>query len=218
MSKEYKFSIKEEGADKYKTYFVRDETETTDDNHKLIRARWWCCFVKFLPLLLIVGLLLFTYEIFIKNTSIVSSLCEEDETTEKVYEYCNCESFPCKKNCDCCKSYLKTEKTNECMKIGLYPIITMIYFIILAGTIIALIVIFANDELCIKFAKLDELHEIKYKLLNSTFQKSIDKTTETYDSGSNDGGKDNSNKNPIVSEKHNDADLLKHYMTCITEL
>lgn len=217
MKNEYKFSIKEEGSDEYKKYFVKDET-INNDKQKPIKIRWWCCVVKILPFVMMVALLYFTYKVFINNIYVVPGLAEKNKTIEKVYEYCNCEPFPCKNNGDCCKSYLKTEKTNECLKIGVYPIIIIIYFGILIGTIIALIVIYANDDLCIKIAKLDELHEIKNKLLKTDFHDSVDKIIESYDSKIKNSDKDNSNKNTIVSEKHNDADLLKHYMTCITEL
>lgn len=60
-----------------------------------------------------------------------------------------------------------------------------LYLIILAVTVIVLIVIFSKDDSFLKFAKLDELNEVREKLLTET---------------------------------SNQADLLKHYMTCVTEI
>ena len=82
------------------------------------------------------------------------------------------------------------EKTN------MYPIFCMTYFVVLAGTVVALIVLFAKDDSWLKCAKLDELREIREKFFAGEVNDSANKT-ETTD---------------------NRAELLKHYMNCVADI
>lgn len=82
-----------------------------------------------------------------------------------------------------------------------------IYFILLIITIVLIIVSIFKDATFLKIEKLNELFSIKQKILNDSLEDSCDKKTEEDHTGKK-----------IISKKSNRADLLKHYMTCVTEL
>ena len=90
------------------------------------------------------------------------------------------------------------EKTN------MYPIFCMAYFVVLVGTLAALIVLFAKDDSWLKCAKLDELREIREKFfageVNDSANKTETKTTTT------------------TETTDNRAELLKHYMNCVADI
>lgn len=95
-----------------------------------------------------------------------------------------------------------------------YTYLTLAYFIVFIVTIIVLLVIFVKDDSCLKFAKLDELHEVKEKLIGCDKEKTTKENEVSGESGKN-------NEKPettIITEESNIADLIKHYMTCVTEL
>ena len=95
-------------------------------------------------------------------------------------------------------------------------IINIIYMVLLVCIIVLLCIFFVKDDSCLKFAKLDELREVKEKLLKMDVSELVDKTTEKHKATGESGN--NNTKTEITTEESNRADLLKHYMTCITEL
>ena len=114
-------------------------------------------------------------------------------------------------------------------RVNWYPVFGMTYFVVLAGTVVALIVLFAKDDSWFRCAKLDELHVIREKLLEGEVNDSVDKT-ETEDKSAKkttNMGKD-SNTNTKITEttKTNKtteitdqrAMLLKHYMSCVADI
>ena len=90
------------------------------------------------------------------------------------------------------------EKTN------MYPIFCMAYFVVLAGTIAALIVLFIKDDSCFRCTKLDELREIRGKFFAGEVNDSANKT-ET-------------NKTTTTEITDQRAELLKHYMNCVADI
>ena len=107
-----------------------------------------------------------------------------------------------------CKTTFETPTFNK--------IINIIYMVLHVCIIVLLCIFFVKDNSCLKFAKLDELHEITEKLLGMDINDSFDKTTKESEPTGESGN--NNIKPEIVTEKSNIADLIKHYMTCITEL
>lgn len=107
------------------------------------------------------------------------------------------------------------EKTN------MYPIFCMAYFVVLAGTIAALIVLFIKDDSCFRCTKLDELREIKENLLKGDFKNSKDETVEknhSEETSVNYNTVKKTNKNTKTETTDNRAALLRHYMDCVAEL
>ena len=114
-------------------------------------------------------------------------------------------------------------------KTNIYPIFCMAYFVVLAGTLAALIVLFIKDDSWFRCAKLNELRKIREKFFAGEVNDSANKT-ETEDKSTQkttNMGKD-SNTNTKITEttKTNKtteitdqrAALLRHYMDCVAEL
>lgn len=110
--------------------------------------------------------------------------------------------------------YIINENQFMCNKCSLLSILFIAYFVILVFMIVVSFVLYLKDDNLLKLAKLDELHEIKCKLIENVSNISSDKLTEI----SNYTTKSELETIIKISEKSNQADLLKHYMTCITEL
>lgn len=89
-------------------------------------------------------------------------------------------------------------------KMNMYPIFCMAYFVVLAGTIAALIVLFIKDDSCFRCTKLDELHVIREKFFAGEVNDSANKT-ET-------------NKTTTTEITDQRAELLKHYMNCVADI
>lgn len=109
-------------------------------------------------------------------------------------------------------------------KMNMYPVFCMTYFVVLAGTLAALIVLFIKDDSCFRCTKLDELHEIKENLLKGDFKDSKDSKDETVEENHSEETPVNSNavkktnKNTKTETTDNRAALLRHYMDCVAEL
>ena len=82
----------------------------------------------------------------------------------------------------------------------------MVFILFLMVSLVLLMIYLIKGNSAIKLEKLNDLYFIKQKLLENDFDDSVDKTTEI------------SHTDKRITEKQNRADLLKHYMTCITEL
>ena len=133
--------------------------------------------------------------------------------TQHRNELDSCKAHDCENSEKSFKSNLNPIKTIVQKTVYVYPILLISYLIVFIVTIIVLLVIFVKDDSCLKLAKLDELHEVKNIIENGNFNDSIDKTTETTHCPI-------TKTNPTIYEKtkSNKADLLKHYMSCVTEL
>ena len=114
-------------------------------------------------------------------------------------------------------------------RVNWYPVFSMTYFVVLAGTLAALIVLFAKDDSWLKCAKLDELHEIKEKLLKGEVNDSANKTEiedKSAQKTTNMGKDSNTNTKITETTKTNKtteitdqrAELLKHYMNCVADI
>ena len=114
-------------------------------------------------------------------------------------------------------------------QVNWYPVFSMTYFVVLAGTLAALIVLFAKDDSWLKCAKLDELHEIKEKLLEGEVNDSANKTEiedKSAQKTTNMGKDSNTNTKITETTKTNKtteitdqrAMLLKHYMSCVADI
>ena len=82
----------------------------------------------------------------------------------------------------------------------------VVYYLVFVVAISVLLVILKTDNCAIKFEKLAELSEIKCKLLEECLN--------LYEHNGSWEKKNNS----IITKSSECADLLKHYMTCVTEI
>ena len=81
-----------------------------------------------------------------------------------------------------------------------------------------MLMIYIKDDFCIRVAKLSELAEIKNKILTNNKNDSLPSNiVENLDIYEKNGNYEKVNKS-IIQKSSIDADLLKHYMTCVTEL
>ena len=139
------------------------------------------------------------------------------EETESPVFYMGCPpDYFCKLSV-CCNS----AKHPITKKIYVFPLLKIAFFVALAAMEIVLLVMFVKSDSFLKFAKLDELNEVKQKLLEGKFNDSYNKMTEFYDvKETKTATKENgsSPKKTLLTETSNQADLLKHYMTCVTEI
>lgn len=100
-------------------------------------------------------------------------------------------------------------------KTNMYPIFCMAYFVVLAGTIAALIVLFIKDDSCFRCTKLNELRAIRGMLLDETFKGSVDKTEKEVEVVNS----NTETKTTTTTETtDNRAELFKHYMNCIADI
>lgn len=76
-------------------------------------------------------------------------------------------------------------------------------------TLFSLIIYIIKDDSGVRYAKLDELHSIKEKLLSDDFPDSFGENTETESSD---------RKKTTKSKTSNRTALLMHYMDCVTEI
>ena len=107
-------------------------------------------------------------------------------------------------------------------KVNLYPAFCIVFFVILAGTIAALLILFAKEENCIKCAKLNDLREIKEKILSEEFKDSKNTTVKVDVNNTNkeepgDDSKD-SKTITITETTDNSMNLLKQYMSCVADI
>lgn len=88
---------------------------------------------------------------------------------------------------------------------------------VLAVTLIVLFIIVFKDDNGIRYEKLDELKSVKHKLIKNFDSRVCN--TDTIKTESNSFCCNNqSSETNITNTRNVKADLLKHYMTCITEL
>lgn len=89
-----------------------------------------------------------------------------------------------------------------------------------AISLVILIIFLLADGSGIRYAKLDELHSIKKKLLKGKFRKSFDITTKEKSKKVTNSKTEAPPKKDIItkSKVSNRAALLKQYMDCVTEI
>ena len=132
------------------------------------------------------------------------------ESTERsITETTFVEDCPC-----CCELPCKTIEKKVNKKLNLCSLFVLL--ILSAGTL-ALIVVFIKDDSGLRLAKLDELHSIKSEFLNYDCKDSDQKIEERLDTFEKNGEWEKTNKS-VITKSSTKADLLKHYMTCVTEI
>lgn len=89
----------------------------------------------------------------------------------------------------------------------------IIYFVILVLTDSVLVVLFVKDDSYIRYAKLDALLSAMESI--DSFENSIDKKSTTVEEKTENSTPKTSN---TTTESSNRAALLKHYMSCVTEI
>lgn len=99
-----------------------------------------------------------------------------------------------------------------------YFLVPSIAFIVVYAVAVAvLLVLFAKDDSGIKFAKLDELHEIRDKILSYDIESLFSETTDETKTVSH-KETDNSTCTKKTTKKIDQSALLNHYMDCLVEI
>lgn len=99
-----------------------------------------------------------------------------------------------------------------------YFLVPSIAFIVVyAAAVVVLLVLFAKDDSGIKFAKLDELHEIRDKILSYDIESLFSETTDETKTVSR-KETDNSTCTKKTTKKIDQSALLNHYMDCLVEI
>ena len=99
-----------------------------------------------------------------------------------------------------------------------YFLVPCIAFIVVyAAAVAVLLVLFAKDDSGIKFAKLDELHEIRDKILSYDIESLFSETTDETKTVSR-KETDNSTCTKKTTKKIDQSALLNHYMDCLVEI
>ena len=190
MQETINMEVTSQGGNKY--------TVVMDKKDIKVRKCTCCCASRIIIAVLIAACLGFSIFVFVsmKNCEITVN-----ETTTHIVK--------CNKNDAPHHGKVVQEKTN------MYPIFCMAYFVVLAGTLAALIVLFAKDDSWLKCAKLDELRAIRGMLLDETFKGSVDKTEKEVEVVNS----NTETKTTTTTETtDNRAELLKHYMNCIADI
>ncbi len=100
-------------------------------------------------------------------------------------------------------------------KVFFYHVLCIVFIIVLGITVMVLLAILIKDDSGIRYEKLDELNSIKDKLLECNSEIAWGKNKDVTKTVANE--KDKSTE--ITTKRiYNRADLLKHYMNCITDI
>ena len=137
-------------------------------------------------------------------------------TNETTITADNLQDLDCKNKMLLKKSEHKTEKN------FVYTVLYISFFVISGFVITIIFVLILKDDTGLRYAKLDELHSIKKKLLYCPNNKKSDSETNIDDNQLEFFNMDTSTvygaKEKIITKTSNRAALLKHYMTCVTEI
>lgn len=99
----------------------------------------------------------------------------------------------------------------------MYHVLLVAYLCVLAVTLIVLFIIVFKDDNGIRYEKLNELKSVKHNLIKNFDSRVCN--TDTIKTESNSFCCNNQSLETNITNTRNvKADLLKHYMTCITEL
>lgn len=161
-------------------------------------------------------LILFLVIQFGSIVGILSILKEENlrnhvlDKTKSVTKYCSYQT-----NTNNNQKKLEVSQTENT-----YSIPWLFFFATNAISLVILIIFLLADGSGIRYAKLDELHSIKKKLLKGKFRKSFDITTKEKSKKVTNSKTEAPPKKDIItkSKVSNRAALLKQYMDCVTEI
>ena len=171
---------------------MSNETDNPDSKSYCYIGGKFALFILFILLLLV--------------PFIITCSCNEEINNETnsqiIYELHSPKEASDTKNGDCENWKITQTKTS-------YNLPCIFLFVIYPLSLVALFIFFSKDDSCIRCAKLNALHSIKEKILACEFSDSIYEATEK--------NPEDCNKT-VKTQTHNRADLLRHYMDCITEI
>lgn len=184
---------------------------------------------KIIVIGVIIGVLFFSNSVL--NTAFKEKelLLYESQSSEKPSEEV-CGSISSKKAtnmqipkcCSMCAQQHEIAPITKChcnnigsKKVFFYHVLCIVFIIVLGITVMVLLAILLNDDSGIRYEKLDGLNSIKDKLLEYD-----SKTSWGEDTNETIIIKNKKDKSTEITTKriYNRADLLKHYMNCITDI
>lgn len=207
---EFELTVMDSSTKEEKTFTVKMKPGANKDDDLPSKRAWdWKArkIAKFIILLilLIVTTLLFSCKLW----DFVSKLSEIKESTTLTATY----ALQPEENSE--DRSLEKVDINMTKPYFLVPCIAFI--VVYAAAVAVLLVLFAKDDSGIKFAKLDELHEIRDKILSYDIESLYSETTDETKTVSR-KETDNSTCTKKTTEKSNQSALLNHYMDCLVEI
>lgn len=210
MKEEVELTVMDKNTKEEKTFIVKIKPcSSKDDDLPSKRAGYWKSrkigtFISLL-ILLIVPILFLGF----KLRDFVSKSPEIEESTTLSATYTP-QSEENSKGVSLKKLDVTTTKS--------YFLIPCIAFLVVYVSVLAvLLVLFAKDDSGIKFAKLDELHEIRDKILSYDIESLYSETTDETKTVSR-KETDNSTCTKKTTKKIDQSALLNHYMDCLVEI
>lgn len=162
--------------------------------------------------------------IYTSNTTIsgISEILIENEENND-YNNCKDSKNTCATKIACIPNSKLTIKLNSdkpftiTKSINLYQILCMVFIICLTVTLISLITLLIRDDSNIRYEKLDMLNEAKEDLVEILSYKEKD-TERKEKHNENSVDKNDKASEKTTSEKSIKAGLVKHYMSCVSEI
>lgn len=102
------------------------------------------------------------------------------------------------------------------VKIFLYHVICIVFIIVFGVTVTVLFMLLIKDDSGIRYEKLDELNSIKDKLLECNSEIAWGKNKDVTKTVANE--KNECTETTTTKKIYNRIDLLKHYMSCVTDI
>lgn len=184
---------------------------------------------KIIVIDVIIGVLFFSNSVL--NTAFKEKelLLYESQSSGKCSEYVcgsigtkKAEAMQISKCCSMCAQQPENAPITKChcnytgsKKVFLYHVLCIVFIIILGVTVTVLLMLLIKDDSGIRYEKLDELNSIKDKLLECNTEIAWGKNKDVTKTVANE--KDGSAE--ITTKKvDNRTDLLKHYMSCVTDI
>ncbi len=155
----------------------------------------------------------FVFYQYSEASSVTPSYSSTSEGELSVQSKNSCQSATVKKPATTVVNAKIDTSSNRNGRVFLYHILCIIYICALATTITTLLVMLLKDDSAIRYEKLDMLKEA-----SKTFNcQNFNEYEETSTSETNGETKD-SKKTITTTKKSIKKDLIKHYMSCISEI
>ena len=207
---EFELTVMDSSTKEEKTFTVKMKPGANkDDDLPSKRAGDWKARKTAKFIILLILLIVTTLFFSCKLWDFVSKLSEIKESTTLTATY----ALQPEENSE--GRSLEKVDINTTKPYFLVPSIAFIVFY--AAAVVVLLVLFAKDDSGIKFAKLDELHEIRDKILSYDIESLFSETTDETKTVSH-KETDNSTCTKKTTKKIDQSALLNHYMDCLVEI
>lgn len=185
---------------------------------------------KITVIIVIIGVLVFSRSVLRTVFNAKEQLIYESQSSGKCSEEV-CGSISVKKAatmqipkcCSMCAQQPENAPITKChcnytgsKKVFLYHVLCIVFIIVLGVTVTVLLMLLIKDDSGIRYEKLDELNSIKDKLLECNTEIAWGKNKDVTKTVANE--KNECTETTTTKKIYNRIDLLKHYMSCVTDV